>query len=273
MGVAKTRLVRELTVKQLIQDLTSQWGDDEWDVLELVGGLLEDHETRNRDLCPRYRLEIENAGEEPRTTVKLQLAHPIGSCLRKLSRHAIDREDAEAEINWEDPKATVVVYAEHLLMSGEETPLLRQILKVLPKTCGHLNQFLAPLGEVFVRTESVIQALWNKHLPVPNAWIGTGLTKDAKRRGGERRKYDKGLQEAINWIREKIEVSGQNLTLSTLETWLEKNASEELDTGIPNCDWLHYADGTLSWTDDTGRPINRKLRSLQPYIDRAKNPD
>ena len=50
MNVARARLLRDITVKQLIHDLAAAWEDDERGVLELVGELLENHEANAKSL-------------------------------------------------------------------------------------------------------------------------------------------------------------------------------------------------------------------------------
>ena len=182
MGVAKTRLARDLTVKQLVQDLAAEWQDDnEWHVLELVGELLEKHHARHRDLFACYRLEIEAAGEEPGTTLELQVGGSISSDLRRMATKAKAREDPEARIDWNDPKAQITVYVEELLHPSVDAPLLHQIRQLLPKAPTLLNQFLVPVGEVSVRKKSVLHALSDERLSVPDDWTGTGFTKEANR--------------------------------------------------------------------------------------------
>jgi len=273
MGVAKTRLVRDLTIKQMVQNLAVGWRDDnEWKVLELIGGLLENHNARHNDLLACFRLDVEAAGEEPAKTVELK-AGDIGGHLRRMATNAKALEDTEAKIDWDDPKAQITVYVEELHHPNVDTPLLHQICQLLPKAPGPLNQFLAPVGEVSVRKESVIQALRDKGFPVPGTWIGKGLTQSGQSRGGRANKKKKGLVEVIKWIGEKIEAEGQRLNPSTFRSWLQENVDSDLDTPIPECDDLYFVDDILSWKDSSGKHHELTFRSLEPYIRDAKNQD
>ena len=58
-----------------------------------------------------------------------------------------------------------------------------------------------------------------------------------------------------------------------MSEWLRSNASdtaEPRETGIPDCDDVYSEDNKLSWTNKKGEKKDLQLRSLGPYITRAK---
>ena len=64
MGVAKARLVQDINIRQLIQDLAVAWGDDEKKVLQYVANLFEEDYLKRYEEGVRFfyihRLEATN---------------------------------------------------------------------------------------------------------------------------------------------------------------------------------------------------------------------
>ena len=91
-------------------------------------------------------------------------------------------------------------------------------------------------------------------------------------RGGRARKWNEGLQTFLNGLHEKMTENGKPFTLSTVKDWLETNATERggLETGIDDCDDLYFEGGIVSWTDHCAVHHLLAVRSLEPYIRRAK---
>ncbi len=101
---------------------------------------------------------------------------------------------------------------------------------------------------------------------------GAGLSREDQKKGGSRSKYDQGLQSFINQRSTEFAESGKPFSLATLKDWLLENAraDETYESGIADCDDLEFVENTLYWKDRRGITHSRRARSLEPYIQRAK---
>ncbi len=106
--------------------------------------------------------------------------------------------------------------------------------------------------------------------PVP-----PNLNKKSRSKGGSVPKYDVGLQDFIDQLFAEFEGSGDNLTLSSLKTWLVENAPQgegyDPNPTIPDCDVVEFHDDKIWWIDRQARQKSATLRTLERYISRAKN--
>lgn len=99
------------------------------------------------------------------------------------------------------------------------------------------------------------------------------LNKDAAKKGGSRSKYNKGLQSFMNQLSAKFAETGKTFTLPTFNDWLLEVANKgSYETGIPDFEDLDLVEDTLYWVNRRGDTRSLKVRSLQPYIKRAKQP-
>jgi hypothetical protein len=99
------------------------------------------------------------------------------------------------------------------------------------------------------------------------------LTDDARKKGGSKRKYDKGLQQFIDWLFDEFKDNGTHLTIDALEKWLVQNASKDEGFDPPDirdCEDIELYDGRIWWKDKDGQRKNTSLRSVEPYMRRAK---
>ena len=107
------------------------------------------------------------------------------------------------------------------------------------------------------------------------------LTKDEARKGGQQRKVNRGLQNAIRRIAEDLRNGGRSLTLGNLRTWLTEQTQRgrdetmrpeaySFDPPIPDCDELYIDGRKLVWKKRDGSDGSISLRSLEPYLSRAK---
>ena len=101
---------------------------------------------------------------------------------------------------------------------------------------------------------------------------GTRLSRDDQKKGGSRRTYNKGLQSFINQRSTEFAQTGKPFTLGTFKDWLHENArpEEPYETDIPDCDDLEFQDNILHWKNRRGDARSLRDRSLEPYIQRAK---
>ena len=108
----------------------------------------------------------------------------------------------------------------------------------------------------------------------PAFWFGKdpGLDQNARSKGGARGGYDRGFQEFVDYVGDKLHAQGKNLTLRTLTDWLCENATptEPCEPGILNCDEVYAEGGKVSWTDSSGHRSELVLRSMERYVHRAK---
>ena len=95
-------------------------------------------------------------------------------------------------------------------------------------------------------------------------------------KGGKAPKYNFGLQEFVNQIFTKFKSEGQLLTPPTLKAWLVKNAPPgegyDPEPKIPDCDDIEFNGSDLLWKDHTGSQKSIVIKSVDPYISRAKLP-
>ena len=108
----------------------------------------------------------------------------------------------------------------------------------------------------------------------PVFWFGKDAApnEEAQKKGGSRRTYDKSLQSFFNQRFTEFTKTGKPFTWSTLKDWLLENARAEkgYDSDIADCEDLEFIEDPLFWKDRRGRPHSRRYRSLEPYIQRAK---
>ena len=102
------------------------------------------------------------------------------------------------------------------------------------------------------------------------------LNTESRSRGGSRPKYNAGLQQFINQLTVEFKDAGNLLTPPTLKAWLVKNANpgEGYDPTpeIPDCDDIEFNGSQLLWKDHTGSQKSIVIKSVDPYISRAKLP-
>lgn len=116
------------------------------------------------------------------------------------------------------------------------------------------------------------------------------LTKAHASKGGQRPKFNLGLQEAVNRIAADLDAGKQVLTTSSLKDWIRAQTERNRDPAtddvlgkasgitltpyafeppIPDCDDLYIDGKKLVWRDRDGRERHCSLRSLEPYVQRA----
>ena len=105
----------------------------------------------------------------------------------------------------------------------------------------------------------------------------TAPNKEAQKKGGSRRTYDKGLQQFINRLAVEFKDAKNLLTPPALKAWLERNANtgEGYDPApeILDCDDIEYNGSELLWKDHTGSQKSMAIKSVDRYIQRANNPN
>ncbi len=94
---------------------------------------------------------------------------------------------------------------------------------------------------------------------------------ESAKRGGAK-KWDESLQDFIDVLFNEFSESGKSLSEATLQAELANhiNSDDGLEKGIPDCDSAYLFEGRLCWTNADGNHKSRSLRSLSPYIIRAK---
>ena len=62
--------------------------------------------------------------------------------------------------------------------------------------------------------------------------------------------------------------------LPTVKDWLRENATIDSTycPGIPECEEVYCEGGKVTRVDSYGKSKELAIRSLQPYVDRAKSP-
>ncbi len=269
MSIAKARLFDELTVQQLVEKLAAAWDDQEATVLALLAELLEANESQRGDegVAFYYRHPLETENENGSVNY-----HPLKIPFRNII-YALQVIVLNDEWGMEDKRFRVVKDDYEL----RNLKIIQRITQRLPLPVS-LN-IKVSLSDIFVNKFEITRFLLDNDLPVPQGWreIGAsdnGLTRSARSKGGKRRKYNQGLQEAINRIREEV---GPNLTLGTLKDWFRNNLNSyepySFDPPIPNCDDLYIDGSKLVWKDREDREQATSLRSLEPYVFRANHPE
>ena len=132
-------------------------------------------------------------------------------------------------------------------------------------------------GFLFPDQQSSVADPLPLHVGEPIAPVPPGLTASARRKGGEKAKYNHGLQDAVGLIVKDLGRTGTKPILSTIEQWLGRCSSHELpysfEPPLPDCDELYIDGKKLVWKDRHGREQDIALRSLERYIKRAKTTD
>lgn len=102
----------------------------------------------------------------------------------------------------------------------------------------------------------------------------TILTEEARRKGGSKSKFNKGLQTFVDSLFVEFADGNEPFTLSTFKDWLRKNAASgegyEPDPAIPDCGDIVFYDDKLWWKDRRGAPQSVTIRTVERYISRAK---
>ena len=103
------------------------------------------------------------------------------------------------------------------------------------------------------------------------------LDTEDQRKGGSRRKYDQGLQSFIDRLAAEFRKAGTPFTLLTLKKWLAENAVQgdgyAPTAAISDCDDIEFFDETLWWKDRNASQKSTAIRTIERYIQRAKNPN
>lgn len=99
------------------------------------------------------------------------------------------------------------------------------------------------------------------------------LNRGLRSKGGSKPKYNVALQQFIDQLAAEFKEAGRPFTPSVLETWLSTNApqGESYESEIPDCDDIELYDDRVWWTDSQGRRKDIALKSIERYVQRAKN--
>ena len=161
MPIAKPRLFDEMTVQQLVEELASEWGDDEKHVLELLADLLvadrRQHGDDGIDFYYRHRLDEEN---ENGSVNYHPLKIPFGD--KSYIIHALRETAANDEWGMEDKRFYVVADEYKLKNLSREQKVFGQ-LNTLPETFN----IKVSLRDIFVNKFDIKSLLSDNNLPVP----------------------------------------------------------------------------------------------------------
>ena len=104
--------------------------------------------------------------------------------------------------------------------------------------------------------------------------VDPSLNRDSQTKGGKATKYDSGLQQFIDQLSIEFKKKSVPLIYPDLKTWFEVNAPFENgyqpEPHIPDCDDIEFYDGKVWWKDRSGRQKSVVIRSLERYIQRAR---
>ncbi len=93
-------------------------------------------------------------------------------------------------------------------------------------------------------------------------------------KGGKAPKYDFGFQKFVNQLFTEFKMKGQRLTPSSFKRWLKANAVRndgyDPEPVIPDCEDIEFYEDRVWWKDRDARPKSMHERSLDPYIQRAR---
>ena len=95
----------------------------------------------------------------------------------------------------------------------------------------------------------------------------------ARSRGGRQAKYDTRLQAFIDQLCREFAANSTPFSGSGVKSWLENYAAdvdEPYEPGILGCEGIYFEDGKISVIDAAGVTRDWALRSLDPYIKRAR---
>ncbi len=268
MPVARARLFDELTVQQLVEELAAAWDDQEATVLALLADLLEANKSQHGDegVAFYYRHPLETENENGSVNY-----HPLKIPFRNIN-YALQVTVLNDEWGMEDKRFRVVKDEYEL----RNLKIIQRITQRLPLPVS-LN-IKVSLSDIFVNKFEITRFLLDNELPVPQGWReaaapGDGLNQRSRSKGGKKSRWDTGLQAFIDWLHSEITADGTPFTLSTIQRWMENNAPEydALETDIPDCDDVYFADGKMSWTNSRSTHKSCALRTLEHYIRRTKS--
>ena len=268
MPVARARLFDELTVQQVVEKLAAAWDDQEATVLALLADLLEANKSQHGDegvaFYYRHPLETENGNGSVNY-------HPLKIPFRNIV-YALQITGLNDELKMEEKRFRLVKDDYEL----RNLKIIQRITQRLPLPVS-LN-IKVSLSDIFVNKFEITRFLLDNDLPVPQGWReaaapGDGLNQRARSKGGKKSRWDTGLQAFIDWLHSEITADGTPFTLSTIQRWMENNAPEydALETDIPDCDDVYFADGKMSWTNSRSTHKSCALRTLEHYIRRIKS--
>ena len=274
MGIAKTRLVKELTVRQIVQDLATEWDDSEPDVMQYLADLMGGDSRWVNDEGRRvyYLLHIGTSGaqgtplsDSVKCPISVSGSGSIVGCVERMRRESL---------GWDDLGATVSIYLreEFVHRASEALAYLESDQSPAEVKLVRSETFAVPVGKVLVNKEELMGLLRDKGLRIPSDWTGLGLTDAGRRKGGKRSKYDRPLQEAVNRVRDDL-AKGKQLTLPNFKDWMHEHGSYEdpyvFEPPVPGCDDLYIDGSRLIWIDLDGRGQGISLVSLRRYFARA----
>ena len=153
MGIAKSRLVDELTIQQVVKSASTAWDDTEADTLKLVAKLLDANE-RIRFYLPAHRdLEsIDTKTEEIRSyesKTKVWVQGGVGAVTTRLRRMARD------DLGWDALDVIVFAEAPHTDERTNKTSLRRDLWR-------------APFKDLKIPTKDINRLFEANDLPVPD---------------------------------------------------------------------------------------------------------
>ena len=158
MAIAKARLFDELTVQQLVEELASEWGDDESHVLLHLAGLLEADKRQNGDrgiaFYYRHRLEADRY-------------HPL-KILVSMSMliHVLRLIGTDDSKQMENGGLTVDVNEWRL----KNLSLAQKTFERIPKIPSGKSSIRISFSEIFVNKSEIKSLLSDDNLPVPQDW-------------------------------------------------------------------------------------------------------
>ncbi|MCB7130078.1 MAG: hypothetical protein J3T61_11140 [Candidatus Brocadiales bacterium] len=265
MAIAKARLFDELSVHRLVEELASEWGDDESHVLLHLAGLLEadNGQSDDRGIAFYYRHRMDADRYHP-------LKIPVSMSMLIHVLHLTAKDDSR---RMEDSGLTVLVDELRL----KNLSIAQRTFEPPPTIPSGKMSIKISFSEIFVNKSDIESLLLGNNLPVPQDWremvvLGGGFPKSSQSKGGKKPKWDTGMQDFINWLHSEIGADGTLFTLSTVKRWLENNALEYTHQvmDISDCEDVYFADGRIGWINCKGIPKSLALRSLDRYIRRAK---
>ena len=193
MPVARARLFDELTVQQLVEKLAAAWDDQEATVLALLADLLEANESQRDDegVAFYYRHPLET--EKENGSVKY---HPLKIPFRNII-YALQYIAENDKFGMEDKRFRVVKDEYDL----EDLRRRQRITQLIPLPSS--LKIKVSLRNIFVNKFDITRFLLDNDLPVPQGWReaaapGDGLDQRARSKGGQKSRWDTGLQAFID---------------------------------------------------------------------------
>lgn len=154
MSIVKSRLVKELTVQQVIQCAMKKWGDKEPDVLNYVAGLLDTNDQilfyRRAALPERTDKETGKTYQYDAKVCVLGGVHAVSMRLRRMARDGLswdsNSDDIRVRLEYGGPPKTD-------LETGETT-------------CPAITK--TPVGGLMVAASDIVTLFEANDLPVPD---------------------------------------------------------------------------------------------------------